>query len=74
MKTMSPKEKQNKTEKPNRQGKAFTTWFPDSVLKAIDEYIKSTHPKVSKKALIMAALKDFLEPKGFWPEEDPDDE
>lgn len=40
---------------------------PPQLAKAFEAYLESLRPKPSSTAVVIAALEDFLQGKGFWP-------
>lgn len=42
-------------------------WVDDELADALQAYVDSTEPRVSKTSTIEAALRAFLREKGFWP-------
>lgn len=55
--------------KPQRSGVPLHAWIEGKIMTALESYLDSTEPRVSKTAAIESALKDFLKGKGFWPPE-----
>jgi hypothetical protein len=53
--------------KPQRSGVPLNAWIEESIMQALESYLDSTDPRVSKTAALESALKDFLKGKGFWP-------
>jgi hypothetical protein len=40
---------------------------PPQLAEALEAYLDSLRPKPSTTAVVIAALEDFLQAKGFWP-------
>jgi hypothetical protein len=40
---------------------------PPPLAEALEAYLDSLRPKPSTTAVVIAALEDFLQEKGFWP-------
>jgi hypothetical protein len=53
--------------RPTRSGVAINAWIDEQIAAALDDYVASTDPRVSKTAAIEAALRDFLRKQGMWP-------
>jgi hypothetical protein len=53
--------------KPARTGTPVNFHITDELAAALEAYIESTSPRVSKRAAWEAALSEFLKSKGFWP-------
>ena len=66
-KTPSPEATKTPAPKSARTGVPINVWVDEEVSAAMDAYLASTDPVVSKTAAVDSALKQFLREKGFWP-------
>lgn len=55
------------SKKPRRSGVSLSVWIPKELRQALDDYIASQRPSPDITGAVIAALEDFLQPKGFWP-------
>lgn len=62
-----PQSETTEPKKPNRKGESLTVWIRDDVVASLNQYIDSTHPTVTRRSTVEAALEDFLASKGFPP-------
>ena len=56
--------------KPNRTDKVSVQFYADrETVDALDHYLETLPPdlKVSKKGILLAALRNYLKEKGAWP-------
>jgi hypothetical protein len=56
-----------KQERGVRFGKGVSLWINKDLFEALDVYVDTTEPIVTKRATIEAALRDFLRQRGYWP-------
>lgn len=61
------KKKPGASKRPNREGVPVNFWLDEALAAAFGAYVESTSPRVSKTAAHEAAIREFLERKGFWP-------
>jgi hypothetical protein len=54
-----------KTPPANRRGKSFTLWLSEGLKDDLERYVKASRPKTTAKAVMEAALEDFLVAAGF---------
>jgi hypothetical protein len=54
-----------KTPPANRKGKSFTLWLSEDLKDDLERYVRASRPKTSAKAVMEAALEDFLVAAGF---------
>lgn len=62
-----PKKPPGSSSRPHRKGKAINVFLPDKLKAALDAYVDASRPKTTGKAVIEAALEDFLARSNFWP-------
>jgi hypothetical protein len=65
-----PKKRPKKPRKPSRTGVPLHVWIDQDLAAALQDYLDSTDPKVSKTAAVESALRELLRGKGFWPRRD----
>jgi hypothetical protein len=53
--------------KTQRSGRALGLYISDQLADALDAYIASTRPRVSKTSALEVALEEFLRARGFLP-------
>lgn len=76
MSVMTPPDKKSKPGQPAqpkktaRKGASVTIWLPQALKDALDAYVDASRPKTNGKAVIEAALEDFLTKEGHWPPAD----
>lgn len=51
---------------PNRAGEPLNVWIQTALIEALQRYIDSTDPRVSKTATVESSLAAFLARHGFW--------
>lgn len=66
MNTMTKKPDKAKRNKPQRKGVAYTMWLPEELMDLVDRFVEESHPRTSKKALVIAAIEDFFRARN-WP-------
>ena len=67
---MSEKKKKQGRGRPSTGRTPTSTIFarvPPPLAKALDVYLDSLRPKPTTTAVVIAALEDFLQAKGYWP-------
>ncbi len=52
---------------PNRTGTPLHVWIDPEIAEALQGFLASADPRISKTAAVESALREFLRPRGFWP-------
>ncbi len=60
-------EPEDQPKRPARTGSPLHAWIDPAIMEALDAYVESTEPRVTKTSTIETAIKDFLRRQGRWP-------
>jgi hypothetical protein len=63
-----------KKKRPKRTGVNLNVYVQGNIVTALQGYLASTQPRVSKTAAVEAALIQFLKAQGHWPPAQPSGE